>query len=387
MANHNASDIRQILNLIESVASPTVLQEWGSMQDREKAAIDRVKAATDPATKGKLEHKALKDRLKDGWVEWKAKTGHQGNMDDLVQYLNVRVGLEPNDIRIIMGHEQTPKAEPENNEYRPGAEEPEEEDPETEFGRQAEEEPTAEEEPNSYNNLTPAQKQELERNGKITLPGGKTMWVGKPGEETPDTIRTVKDQDIKSAADDIMNMSDEEFEEFSKRAEPKAASDEETFERLRDELRSRQKKLEDKGRTAEASDLEDIVSRLEKEVGVNTNESILVENKLSSQQTDMVFDEVTKYVFANGVLARTDKDKDGRRRSRGAYGDEGEDDDVPQGMSNKVRAFLRQNDVTDEMVHSLRETSRRARGLGSFKGAQDHKVLAMIGLAYLKYRD
>lgn len=386
MANHNASDIRQILNLIESVQS-TILNE---------GPFTGLKAAFgDGAAQGELQRADLADRMKKEWSVWLGQTGRQGDIDDMVQYLHVRVGLEPNDIRVIMGYDQLTRADPENT-YRPGTVEPEEEDPDTEFGRRTEDDPEEPEDPelpaatdtpNSYNSLTPAQKEELERNGKITLPGGKTLWVGKPGDEAPATIRAVKDVDIPGAADYLTTMSDEDFESFIKRA-----ADENMKKRdlgkLRDELLRRSEKLDDRGRTAEASDLEDMVSRLEKEVGLNTNESILIEGKLNSKQANMVFDAAAKYVFANGVLNRDGREPSRRNRSRGGYDDgDVEDDDTPQGMSSKVRAFLRQNDVTDEMVHSLRETSRRARGLGSFKGAQDHKVLAMIGLAYLKYRD
>lgn len=395
MANHNAADLRQILNLIESIQeTPTFLQEWGTVADREKADAARANAAWDPKTKGKLEHKALLGRMKNGWIEWLAKTGKEGNIEDMVQYLNVRVGLEPNDIRTIMGHEDAAKADTrdDNNDYH-GDPVDDEEDPETEFGHQEPEEvePEPTEEPNSYNTLTPAQKAELEANGKVTLPNGKTIWVGKPGDPAPETIRAVKDSEIEDAADYIQNMTDDEFEDFIKQTAERKMKKKD-LGRLRDELLVRSQKMTASGDKEEASDLSDLVSRLEKEVGVPVSESILSESKLSKQQVDMILDATTKYVFTNGVLHREEPDSRRRRRSAGygsaaGYDDEDDSDDGVVRMSSKVRAFLRNNDVTDEMVHSLRETSRRARSLGSFKGAQDHKVLAMIGLAYLKYRD
>lgn len=374
MAN-NAADIRQILNLIESVQLPTILNE-GPLTGL-KAALGNGEA------QGSLQRADLADRMKREWSIWLGQTSRSGSLDDMIQFLNVRVGLEPHDIREIMGIEMPQRVNPEDNIYR---DEPADlEEPEVADDEASDEEPARDsEEPNSYNTLTPAQKAELEANGKIDLPNGKTLWVGKPGEETPQTIRTVKDADIEGAADYIQNMTDDEFEDFIKQANERNMKRND-WSRLRDELFKRQQAMDSAGKSEDASDLQSLVTQLEKEVDIN--ESMIAEAKLGRKEIDMVFDTAAKYVFANGVLNRTGSSRSNRRSSSVGYDDDDDDGDASLKMSNKLRAFLRNNDVTDEMVHSLRETARRARGLGSFKGAQDHKVLAMIGLAYLKYRD
>ena len=374
MAN-NAADIRQILNLIESVQLPTILNE---------GPFTGLKAAFgDGEAQGSLQRADLADRMKKEWSVWLGQTARKGDMDDLVQFLNVRVGLEPYDIQAIMGIEPSTRVKRDDTEFRD--ETPNVEEPDAEPEDELEDEPVsaAPDEPNSYSSLTPAQKAELDANGKLELPNGKTLWVGKPGEETPPPIRSVKDADIEGAADYIQNMDDDEFEDFIKQANEKNMKRKD-WSRLRDELFKRQQEMTTAGQTVKATDLQGIVSQLEKEVDLN--EALLSEAKLGRKELDMVFDTAAKYVFANGVLNRTGPGR-GRGSPSGVGYDDEDDEEASMKVNNKLRAFLRNNDVTDEMVHSLRETARRARGLGSFKGAQDHKVLAMIGLAYLKYRD
>ena len=369
MTNHNAADIRGLMDLLASVGGPTILSE---------APFTGVKAAFgDKRAMGELQRQDLANRMKQEWGVWLGQTGKRGTIEDMVKFLNVRVGLEPDDIRDIMGHEQVGQAP------NPNIDEPREA-PTPQAAKQAEPvEP--EKKGTGANDLTPEQQAELDRTGRVELENGKVVWKGQAGETPPPTLRKIKNDDVQGAVNDLTTMTDEELDKFMQDAISSDVSDEE-WAPIEAELQRRQDNMESQGKEEAAEDLADLMARLEKELNLGEsrlNEAAMV---LSKKQANMVFDDAAKYVFAHGILDREMQGNAGGR-GRGSVGASLDSDGVSAKSQNQINAFLRQHDINSEIMYSLRETSRRARGLGAFKGSQDHKILALIGLAYLKYRD
>lgn len=380
MTSHNAADIRNLMNLLDSVLAPELPSQTMILNE---GPFTGLKAAMgDSRAQGELQRADLADRMAREWKVWLGQTNRTGTIEDMVQYLHVRVGLEPDDIRIIMGHEESEPEPSVSNNYR--SPEPEDQDDiEDEPSPRAHSPSPETTEPQSaYAGLSPEQKAELQTKGEITLPDGRRLWVGNKEDDTPPIIRKIKDSDVDGAADDLANLSPSQRDGFMASIQDQDFSDRE-WSPLRNALLDKESELRDDGQGTKARELRALVRELEGQLDLK--EAILAEQVLTKQQAKMVFDDASKYVFANGVLNRSDK-PGSRPRGRTGFSDV-DNERIDGAPIHKIRAFLRQNDVTDEMVHSLRETARRARTLGSFKGQQDHKVLAMIGLAYLKYRD
>lgn len=373
MTNHNAADIRGILNLLESINTPTILAEAPFTGMR--AAFGDVKA------KGELQRRDLKNRMATEWQAWLGQTGRTGDIEDMVQFLHVRVGFEPDDIRDIMGHEDVGEV-PNPNIDEPAASEPQSSEP-SEINEPEVSEPEADSNP-TLSQLTPAQRNELNTKGRVELPDGRTIWLGDPNDDPPPTLRKIKDDDIVGAANDLMQMSDDDFDLLVQSSIDGDISEEE-WAPVEAELQRRQNLLNQAGKKDASEDLRDLVQRLQDQLHVT--ESVLSERALSKKQADMIFDDAAKYVFAHGILDREAGRTTGGSRGRGGSSDISANPGLSQKSQSQIHAFLRQHDIADEIIFSLRETARRARGLSSFKGSQDHKILALIGLAYLKYRD
>jgi hypothetical protein len=133
-------------------------------------------------------------------------------------------------------------------------------------------------------------------------------------------------------------------------------------------------------------------------IGESINEAAL-----SKKNVQNIFRSAAQYAFRHNVMDRpeyrtgnrsyrADPDRRGNQSASAYSRSSSADDDSSTGSGgvynyNKINAFLRLHDIDNEILASLRETARAARGLGSFRGAHDHKILALIGLAFIKYRD
>lgn len=377
MANDPTSMIRQIMDrLTESVIT--------------EGPFDSVKAAFgDKSSQGKLQQKELAKRLEDGWKTWLGQTGLKGSVEDMVKFLHVRAGFEVNDIREIMGQYSDAPLDSSDSESDDSDMDAE---PETSSNDTPEEAAQKEESASDiakHYGLTPEQEATLKNVGKLEMDDGRTLWVGDPSAPPPPTIRKIKNGDVEHAVDDLIKMSDDDFDKVVSASIENEISAED-WDLILKEIERREASYTAAGDDMDSQDIKDIVARLQQEMSLS--ESLIMEagQAIPKNVVKNILTTAASYAFENGVLDRPENSGSAAPRGRqgGSSGGEGDDN---SGMSSraqaKINALLRQNDIDADLLFSLRETAKRARGLGSFKGVNDQKYLALIGMAYLKYRD
>lgn len=121
--SNNSADLRQLMNLMESVSSPTLLEGW----------LDGIKHKL-AGHMGRKARQEMADRFSKEWYKWLGQTRRKGTMDDMVRFMLVRVGFNQDDVKSVLSQfedETGIDAEaniPPSKEEQPGAD-PSEDDP------------------------------------------------------------------------------------------------------------------------------------------------------------------------------------------------------------------------------------------------------------------
>ena len=95
MAN-NSDDIRRLMNLVESIQEPILLEGW--VQGLRDKLGDKKAARLGAAERAKMA-----DRLTKEYFAWLGQTNRSGNTQDLTRFMSARIGFTDADIDAVMG--------------------------------------------------------------------------------------------------------------------------------------------------------------------------------------------------------------------------------------------------------------------------------------------
>ena len=90
MAN-NSDDIRRLMNLMEGVKAPTLLEGW----------VDSLKNKIHGHL-GNQQRKMMADELKKEYYTWLGQTDRRGTIDDMVRFMAYRIGFKDSDIEAVL---------------------------------------------------------------------------------------------------------------------------------------------------------------------------------------------------------------------------------------------------------------------------------------------
>lgn len=90
MAN-NSDDIRRLINLMESVQQPTLVEGW----------VDNLKNKLDRRL-GNKERAKMADQLGKEYYTWLGHTNRKGTIEDMERFMQMRIGFNEHDIATVM---------------------------------------------------------------------------------------------------------------------------------------------------------------------------------------------------------------------------------------------------------------------------------------------
>jgi hypothetical protein len=109
---NDSENIRRLLNLMEAAASePTLVEGW----------VQNIKDKIDQRM-GQKERQEMAGRLNKEWMKWLGQTDREGNLEDMVRFMNARIGFTDEDIKAVLTKAAMPVSDEEINDAEEGPE-------------------------------------------------------------------------------------------------------------------------------------------------------------------------------------------------------------------------------------------------------------------------
>jgi len=130
---NNSDDIRRLMNLMEGIREPTLLEGW----------VDGLKNKIHGHL-GNQQRKQMANELKKEYYTWLGQTDRRGTIDDMVRFMAYRIGFKDDDIEAVLS-----RIGYDSNEIESAEDDEEEDRPEQTIRKGSEVQDDPEEEPES----------------------------------------------------------------------------------------------------------------------------------------------------------------------------------------------------------------------------------------------